>query len=523
MKTTVIAASIILSLANVAHAEQVWFALDAKGFPVPPDTPHFESAGDACKKGYDADVAGLAGNSGVDAIIPYRAPTLDEASGAYPSYTCKTTWRSKTGSLFDIRHLIYLVGTTCPDGTMLDLYGGKCISPDEFQARRQMGDPNNDPNNDPNDCQGNPINAAIGNKFESETDYTDTDGELGFHRYYNGLNGTWSHSYSAQLRISPASVTLTFDDGRASLFALDANGSAIAEASERGRLEQDKGMNWIYHSPSGEIFTFNRAGRLTMLTDAIGLSKTFTYGYDSRFNNLATVKDSRGHVLTFTKDFSNRLLGMAANGVTVTYTYNVDGRLTGVARSMQNIQRTRTYLYEVRDNPLLLTGIVDERGKRTATWQYDAQGRAIASEHAGGTDRVTIQYGDEDTVVTNALGHKVTYRYELVAGTRRMTSVSGEPTIGCPIANSSYTYDARGQIATQTNALSQVTAFTYDAQGRITAKTEAKGTPEERTTTTTWDGTSFRPATVTTPDRVTSYTYDANGHPLSTTVRSLKD
>lgn len=104
-----------------------------------------------------------------------------------------------------------------------------------------------------------------------------------------------------------------------------------------------------------------------------------------------------------------------------------------------------------------------------------------------------------------------------------MTSVSGAPAPGCPISNSSFTYDARGQIATQTDALGHITAFAYDTQGRITSKTEAKGTAQQRVTTTTWDGTSFRPKTVTTADRVTTYSYDTQGRLLSTQTHSIKE
>ena len=71
--------------------------------------------------------------------------------------------------------------------------------------------------------------------------------------------------------------------------------------------------------------------------------------------------------------------------------------------------------------------------------------------------------------------------------------------------------------------MGHVTAYTYDTLGRQTKQVEGQGTTDERTTTTTWDGTSFRPATVTTADRMTSYTYDAQSRPLSTTTRSLKD
>ncbi|KAG9573443.1 hypothetical protein KCV01_g18645, partial [Aureobasidium melanogenum] len=524
MKTAMIAASVLLSLVNPAKAEDIWFALDAKGYPIPPDTTHYDAAADACHKAYDDDVASLEGNSAVDKILPYKRPVLDEAWATYPSYTCTNSWKSKGGSTFDFKHLIYLVGDTCPDGKMLDILGGQCVSPDEFLPQRQEGDPNNEPNNDPNDCQGNPINAAIGNKFQDEVDYVDAAGELAFHRLYNGLSGTWSHSYSAHLVTVAGSVTLVFDDGRASLFALSTDGIATAEPSERGSLERDTNRQWVYRSPTREVMRFDPSGRLIARVDAQGLTQTLTYGYDNSFNKLATVTDARGHQLTFTKNFSNRLLGMAAGSVAVTFGYTTDGRLISRTRRLQDTTLVRSYLYEMDTYPRLLTGVIDERGIRAATWAYDSQGRAISSEHAGGADKTVITYVDDHTTtVTNPLGHVVTYTYATVGGTRRMTAVVGEPTVGCPIANSHYTYDARGQIATQTDALGHVTAFIYDTQGRIVNQVEAQGTPEQRTTTTTWDGTSFRPKTVTTADRVTSYTYDAQGRPLSTTTRSLKD
>jgi YD repeat-containing protein len=100
---------------------------------------------------------------------------------------------------------------------------------------------------------------------------------------------------------------------------------------------------------------------------------------------------------------------------------------------------TRRYHYEDSRFPYHLTGLTDENGNRYAIWSYDAAGRAVSSEHAGGVDRVTFAYNVEGTTtVTDALGQARTY-----------------------------TYDVQGNLATVTNALGQITQITaYDAHGR---------------------------------------------------------
>ncbi|URX60803.1 hypothetical protein KR767_11890 [Luteibacter anthropi] len=520
MKTTAIAVSIILSLANVAHADEVWFALDSPSFPPADDMAHYPSADAACQAAYKADVAKY--NSGNSHVLAYVAPTFAPMSGNPYLYNCDTLARVGEGAPQHIPHIIAVVEGPCDVDKVFDFVTGECVLDGDALARKQFGDPDDDPNNDPNDCQGNPINAAIGNKFQRESDFADADGELAFTRFYNSADGRWRHTYSANLIVGMGVASLTLDDGRASLFAVTGS-VATGESSERGSLSRS-GSKWIYSSPANDVYTFNGQGQLTSYRGANGLTQTLTYGFDANFNIKVTVKDSRGHTLVFTKGFSEQLVSLSSTGVSVTYTYSDEGQLQQATRKVQGKTTSRRYVYEDVEHPRFLTGLFDERGVRAATWTYDSQGRAISSEHAGGADKTVIAYVDDaTTTVTNPLGHVVTYTYGTVGGTRRMTSVSGEPVPGCPISNSSFTYDARGQIATQTNALGRITAFTYDPQGRITTKTEAKSTPEERTITTTWDGTSFRPATVTTADRVTSYTYDANGRPLSTTVRSLKD
>lgn len=508
-------------LAGPASAEEIWFAKDPDTVPPPDNMTHYASADAACRAAYDEEKPRFEGNEEWERILPYESPDLAMTNPF--SYTCHVRYTYKVAGPWDTTyflHNIYMVGDTCPNGTILDAAAGQCESPDEFNRRHQMGDPNNSPNNDPNDCQGNPINAAIGNKFELETDFVDEDGELAFRRYYNGLEGGWRHSYSASLMFAPNSIAITFDDGRSSLFSV--NGSvATGEPSERGLLTKS-GQTWVYSGPDNQTLVFDAIGMLVSVRSSEGLTTTVAHGYDSDFNTLVTVTDSRGHKVSWTESFDSAMTKMVAGGVTVAYAYSSSGQLTSVTRQAAGKTTTRAYVYDDPNNPALLTGLVDERGVRFATWSYDQQGRAISSQHAGGAEEVTIAYVDDTTTkVTNSLGHVVTYTYTVAGGSRRMSQVQGAPAPGCPISNSSFTYDARGQIATKTNALGQVTAFVYDTQGRETSRTEAKGTADERVTTTTWDGTSFRPNTVTTPDRVTTYSYDAKGR-LTSTKTSVK-
>jgi YD repeat-containing protein len=500
-----------------AHAEKVWFSLDVTDMPPPDTAVHYETADKACKAGYDQDVS--VWNTETSTVLPYLHVRFDKSGPSPWWYWCQTPVLLGESTVNYIPHIVAVIGTECDEGAVLDIVAGACVAKEKDDKKKDEGDVDNQPGNHPVVCVGNPINPAIGNKFQREPDFVDEDGELAFIRFYNGLEGAWTHSYSAFLGVSDNSATLMFDDGRTALFALVGT-VWTGQGPELGSLTKT-GSTWTYSSPDNQTFVFNSQGQLTSVTAATGLRQTLAYGMDNEFRTVVTVKDSRGHALSWTEDYNGYLSQMVAGGVSVAYSYSPTSQLTSATKTVGAKSTTRSYVYEDARNPMLLTGIIDERGVRFATWSYDEQGRAVTSQHAGGVEKTTVEYIDDATTrVTNALGHRVTYTFQTVAGARRLTAVSGEPAPGCPVSNSSFTYDARGQTATQTDALGHVTAFVYDAQGRETSRTEAKGTADERVTTTTWDGTSFRRKTVTTPDRVTTYAYDANGRLVSTSVKA---
>jgi hypothetical protein len=90
---------------------------------------------------------------------------------------------------------------------------------------------------------GNPILPATGEKFQSETDFTDSGAApLSFGRFYRSIWGGdasrvagvlgpgWVHSHSASLRASPSTnptaVTITSAEGYARTFTLPAGASS---------------------------------------------------------------------------------------------------------------------------------------------------------------------------------------------------------------------------------------------------------------------------------------------------------
>ena len=79
---------------------------------------------------------------------------------------------------------------------------------------------------------------------------------------------------------------------------------------------------------------------------------------------------------------------------------------------------SRVYRYENEVYPHHLTGLVDRTGTAFASWRHDDDGRAIASGHAGGVERVTLAFERPARVgeigrtrVTDSLGGQSVYTW----------------------------------------------------------------------------------------------------------------
>jgi len=369
--------------------------------------------------------------------------------------------------------------------------------------------------NGPQSCTGNPINFAMGNKVQEEEDFrsASTHYPLRFARIFNSADGYWRYSYAMRLRISATEAVLLHANGRESPFAR--SGSTITpDADELGTLTQT-GSGWLYVDVDNTRYEFNTTGRLTKQTHPDGWYHSLSYGT----NGAVTVTDGFGNSIGYTEDAHFQPRSLTTPNFSVAYNYDTTNRLTSVTKTAGSNVTSRTYHYENAANPRFLTGVTDELGVRFATYAYDSLGRATSTTHAGNAGLTQVAYNaNGTTTVTDPVGRATTYHYVVVNGVKRISQIQGEPAPGCPASNSSFTYDARGLLSSQTNATGSVTSFTYNTRGLEASRTEALGAPEQRAIATTWDTTLPVPTLIARTGQEAAYTYDTSGKLLTETI-----
>ena len=367
----------------------------------------------------------------------------------------------------------------------------------------------------------NPVNSATGNKFQREQDYAAASGGLTFIRSYNsrstqssGLGVSWRHNWQASLTRYDSAlgnyVVATRPDGQAYYFTLT-GGNWVNEADIKARLTQTVDGYVLTDGPA-QRETYDSQGRLIEI-ESDGSHK-FTLAYTGAF--LSSVSDRFGRTLTLAYDGQDLLATLTDPGNNVTsYDYDTAGNLASV---IYPGNQTRIYHYEDTSFPNALTGTTDENGDRYATWTYDAQGRAVSSEHAGGADSGSFSYnGDGTTTITDSLGLTRTRSYTLLQGTYKASSVTA-PSQSCGESAAATAYDANGFVDTRTDFNGNVTDYTHNSRGLEESRTEAFGTPLARTIATQWHTDFGLPTQIEEPGRKTTYSYDTNGNRLTETV-----
>ncbi len=374
--------------------------------------------------------------------------------------------------------------------------------------------------------QGNPTHAGTGNKYQAEVDYQSSGSfPLKLVRHYNsqanrpGRAGYNWNLFPSLTIISGTAVQATRADMKGLQFSfLNSQWQPDADVDEQlARLTDGSGntVGWELTLADGVVETYTASGTITGYRHPSGQVITVS-GADSTH---AVLADANGRSLTLDFDAQNNLASLIdpAGGVT-TYAYDAAGNLASVTYPGG---QSKTYHYENPGFPHALTGITDENGDRYATWTYDAQGRAVSSEHAGGAERVDLTFNpDGSTTVTDALGAARTYGMTAVLGVVKSTGQSQPGGAGCGPASSTLAYDANGNVASRTDFNGNTTTYTYDLTRNLeTSRTEAAGTAQARTIVTEWHASFRLPTKVTEPGLETTFTYDAKGNVTAKTLR----
>lgn len=364
---------------------------------------------------------------------------------------------------------------------------------------------------------GNPIFGGTGNKYQEELDYATASG-LRLARHYNSSTPGWMHSFGMRVLTRETQAVVIRPTGRAYSFAGAGPGEWAGEPSARDRLVRldapdPSAPMWRYLVADGTTEEYDSQGRILRIVRRGG----HEFGAAHALDLLRTVTDPFGRRLAFEYDADNRLQRVTTpEGSFIQYGYDEAGRLALVSYPDGMHRR---YLYENAAYPLALTGIVDERGVRYATWSYDTQGRAVLSERAGGTQQHRLEFAPDGSVrVIDPLGTARMQRYG-AAGARRVFTGQDQPCADCRGDAAERVVDATtGLVLQSQDFLGVNTSFAYDARKLPSVITQAQGRPEQRQVQMEWHPTHRLPVRIAEPGRTTVFDYDDAGRALGETI-----
>lgn len=425
----------------------------------------------------------------------------------------------------------------CPEGKVIDSDTGRCISEE----------------NDIENCQiGNPINIIYGNKIQSERDYSIASfgHELDVEKYYNSASVTegsgssialksWMFKFEDNLIYIPVytndhlpenlvkSYLMNLSNGRQVMFKENGEGKFIAVNSSSFEelepiIEANETVGWrTKNILSGDMYIFDGRGLLVEFIYSDGIGAHISHEV---YNTISNISVNEKFIYRYERNWKGQVISVfLSEGIEFQYEYDAYGNLIKVI----NPDLTeKIYHYEDPNYPQALTGITDERAVRYATWEYDASGNAVLSQHAVSQETYNVDYtyfndeNDPRVTFTNSLGRNKTIHFGYFSGRKKPVLIESHPSVNAPGYFVSLTYDANGFLLSKTDGNGNITTYSRDNLGRELNRTEADGAVVERIISTDWDAATGLPSTISRTYSDEIYTYDSDGRVLTRTVAS---
>ncbi len=245
----------------------------------------------------------------------------------------------------------------------------------------------------------------------------------------------------------------------------------------------------------GRQFDLNLNQGLTRIADPNGNSLTIS-------SSGAT--HSAGKSISFSRDGQGRITAVTdPMGNAITYTYDAAGDLVAAT---DRAGHTTTFGYV---DSHFLAEIVDPQGNIPLRNEYDETGRLVAQVDADGNrTEITTDLDADMVTVTDRLGNVIEYEFD-------DQGMVTKATVGGLSVES--TYDERGNILSETDALGNTRSYAYNANDRPTSITDALG----HTTALAYSATGHLTSHTDPAGNTTSYSYDASGNLLE--VRDTND
>ena len=287
------------------------------------------------------------------------------------------------------------------------------------------------------------------------------------------------HTYDKNYNL----LKTTDAEGGVSSSAYDALGRVVSETDENG---------------SATTYTYDKNGNVLTETDA--LSGVVTNTYDTR-GRVAATTDKLGATTTYTYDAAGNLRKETdANNAYTTYQYDANGNL--IQYTNRNNEWVK-YAYDCMDRQVKETNQLNH----ATEYEYDLAGNQTAVID-GNKNKIVYTYDGLNRLVskTNAEGGMFEYRYDSFGNTAGTTMYGG----GDEKATTTYTYDAAGNLLTETSPLGSVTTYTHDKEGNVLTQVDENG----KQTAYTYDKL-YRMVSRKDADGTATFAYDKAGNMTS--------
>lgn len=384
------------------------------------------------------------------------------------------------------------------------------------------------------------VRISTGENVYSEVDFkTNSPSKIDFIRYYGSFDNRsstigkgWSHNYDKNITFETDSLGVMVAKvnrvrGRFNYFTKTGTNTWRADNDVLLRLKSLPDQYELsLPDDSREIYNLN--GQL--ITIVYLNSYKIVLGYDSN-GLLTSITDSLNYSLTLSYTLNNKLsLVKTSDGRQFVYQYNQE--LLNNIIAMDGV--TNFYSYDDINNPSLLTGLADQFGSRSLTWNYDNLKRVISTERLAinGIEKLTYDYSSN--INSSEIYRSVTssrsrslYTFNLVLGVPLLTTVDGDGYTECDKGYPSYSYDhVNGNIRTKTKYNITTQYSNYDEKHNAKIITEGFGKPESKTTLLSYNPNFYRKVATKSEDsvsalsgkKITNYSYDVYGNITNITI-----
>ncbi|QNA82920.1 LysM peptidoglycan-binding domain-containing protein [Sphingomonas sp. So64.6b] len=293
-------------------------------------------------------------------------------------------------------------------------------------------------------------------------------------------------AYDKLYRLTDRTVAATTADAATTKWEYDALGRMTKEIRAFGVTER-----------ADTLFVYNSFGDVVKVTDPRGNS---TYRW---YDNLGRVTHARGAEDQLTQTSYSNLGDISSITVRFNLVTGTADLTTPPSVVANGKDATTGFAYDKLGR---LSSQTDAEGYPTS-YSYTRGGQTATVSRASATTTLAYDKLDRLTKSTDAVGFYESYVYDAFGNRTSVTAKSSTTVIGAG-ATTTYTYDKRGLLLSETlpissvrsdgtvQASSVVNKFEYDARGNMKKRIEAFGLTEQRTTLYTYDSVGRLSTTV---------------------------